>query len=369
MLAADAGEILMAIPGNTMLVGALTGTAEIHGTKWSDLNGDGDRDAAEPGLAGVTIYIDANDDGDLDDGELSTVTVADNAGTPANETGQYAFTGVMAGTHIVREVVPTGYEQTFPLFPPSDFDIEVVFPDNSLTPDQQAIFVAAAARWQSIIIGDIPDVVVPGIGLVDDVRIEARGPAIDGVGGILGQAGPRQLRTGSFLPVTGEMEFDSADILALIADEQFDEVILHEMAHVLGLGTIWEDLDLITNINTTNARFVGPQATAAYNEIFNLNDTSVPVESDQGGSGTLYGHWDETTFKNELMTGFLNDGVENPLSRITAGQMGDLGYEINLNAADPYSRPALSAVRARSQARVVAWRFSIARGHTSTPCR
>jgi hypothetical protein len=48
-----------------------------------------------------------------------------------------------------------------------------------------------------------------GVGIVDDLRIEATAPAIDGVGNILGQAGPRSFRSGSFLPVTGIMEFDS----------------------------------------------------------------------------------------------------------------------------------------------------------------
>ncbi len=41
----------------------------IRGTKWNDLNGNGVRDAGEPGLAGWTIYVDANDDGTLDPGE------------------------------------------------------------------------------------------------------------------------------------------------------------------------------------------------------------------------------------------------------------------------------------------------------------
>ena len=44
-----------------------------------------------------------------------------------------------------------------------------------------------------------------------------------------------------------------------------------------------------------------------------------------GGPGTRLSHWRESVLNNELMTGFLNLG-ENPLSRITAGSMRDLGY-------------------------------------------
>jgi hypothetical protein len=34
--------------------------------KWSDINGNGARDQDEPGLAGVIIYLDENDNGEFD---------------------------------------------------------------------------------------------------------------------------------------------------------------------------------------------------------------------------------------------------------------------------------------------------------------
>ena len=43
---------------------------EIRGTKFEDLDGDGVRDAGEPAMAGVTVYIDRNNDGVLDSGGL-----------------------------------------------------------------------------------------------------------------------------------------------------------------------------------------------------------------------------------------------------------------------------------------------------------
>ena len=48
---------------------------------------------------------------------------------------------------------------------------------------------------------------------------------------------PAERRSGSQLPVRGIMEFDSADLAALEASGQFENVILHEMGHVLGCGT------------------------------------------------------------------------------------------------------------------------------------
>jgi len=77
----------------------------IRGMKWHDINGDGKIDSDEPGLAGVTIFLDLNDNGVFEANEPSRDT---------NEQGQYVFSNLEAGTYVVREVVPTGYQQTYP---------------------------------------------------------------------------------------------------------------------------------------------------------------------------------------------------------------------------------------------------------------
>ena len=88
---------------------------EIHGVKWIDLNGNSEPDANEPGLGGVTVYADLNNNSRLDAGEPQTVTMADNTSTSLDESGHYWLLGVPSGNITVREVVPTGYQQTFPL--------------------------------------------------------------------------------------------------------------------------------------------------------------------------------------------------------------------------------------------------------------
>jgi hypothetical protein len=71
----------------------------------------------------------------------------------------------------------------------------------------------------------------------------------------------------------------------------------------------------------------------------------VPVEN-LGGPGTRDAHWRETTFGNELMTGFLNPG-SNPVSRLTIASLADLGYQVGFATAEPYSLPGnLAALRA-----------------------
>ena len=58
-----------------------------------------------------------------------------------------------------------------------------------------------------------------------------------------------------------------------------------------------------------------------------------------GGPGTRDSHWREAVFGNELMTGFINQGV-NPVSRLTIASLADLGYQVNLEAADAYMLPS-----------------------------
>jgi hypothetical protein len=86
----------------------------IHGLKWLDSNGDGKRDVEEPGLPGVTIYVDANWNGQLDPGEPMAVSMVDDLLTDVDEAGQYWIVDVEPGQYVVREVVPDGYHQTFP---------------------------------------------------------------------------------------------------------------------------------------------------------------------------------------------------------------------------------------------------------------
>lgn len=79
-------------------------------------NGGSNSGFAEPGLGGVTIYLDINQNGFLDAGERTVVSSFDDPDTPnIDETGFYSFHNVLPGTYVVREVVPDGFEQTAPV--------------------------------------------------------------------------------------------------------------------------------------------------------------------------------------------------------------------------------------------------------------
>lgn len=93
---------------------------KISGVKFNDLNGDGVKDTGEPGLNGWTIYIDDDNDGVLDATERRTTTASD---------GSYQFIGVPFGTHVVRELVASGWQQTHPTpVPPGSHTVTITTP-------------------------------------------------------------------------------------------------------------------------------------------------------------------------------------------------------------------------------------------------
>jgi leishmanolysin/pre-peptidase len=279
----------------------------------------------------------------------SSGTLLRSSATTAN-TETISLSGLAAGSYYVRVfgaggalnpnyslTIDPGTSVTTP--PPSTggFDIQLSF--SGLTASQQAIFEQAAQRWESIIVGDLPNASYNGL-VVDDLLIGASAVSIDGTGGVLGQAGYDRLRgsTAGGLPYHGTMQFDTADLAAMQANGTLLGVIEHEMGHVLGIGTLWSSRGLLVGASTSNPIFTGAQATAEYNALFGTSAAGVPVEN-TGGSGTRNSHWRESVFSNEIMTGWIGPGTSLPISRITVASLADLGYSVNIAAADPYVPP------------------------------
>lgn len=230
----------------------------------------------------------------------------------------------------------------------SPFTIEVRFL-GGLTQNQMDAFRSAADRWTRIIVGDLPSVLVEGE-VIDDVLILAQGRSIDGPSGILGQAGPTHLRpetagNAAFLPAKGRMTFDSADLDQMEQDGTLNDVITHEMGHVLGIGTIWDLKGLLDGAGSSNPIFLGENAQREFGILRGGDPEPVPV-ANVGSEGTRDAHWRESVFGDELMSGIIH-GAGNPLSRMTAASLQDMGYTVDLNAAEPYTLPDVEDMAVR----------------------
>lgn len=161
--------------------------------------------------------------------------------------------------------------------------------------------------------------------IIKNLLILAQGAPIDGPDNILGQAGPTRVRpagaaAAAFLPAKGEMTFDTDDLEQMEARGTLDDVITHEMGHVIGIGTIWMLKSLLQGAQGSNPTFVGPNAMREYGALRGMGRAQpVPVE-DSGAPGTRDSHWRDSVFGNELMTGFVG-AAGNPLSRMTIASL------------------------------------------------
>jgi len=259
----------------------------------------------------------------------------------------------------------------------SDFDIEIIYFDESFTAEHKAAFDTAVTFWQSIVVGDIVDVLFQkpengscGVGepaidkVVDDLVIFATS-FTDAPFGLLGSAGPCWSRTGSTdysTTIAGFMKFDTEDLDRLATDGTLVATIAHEMGHVLGIGTNWEspglDIALLDytpsddSPDCSNAAgftvlpsYTGMNGVDAWQNLLG-GSGNVPVE-DEGGLGTQCGHWNDYDFGNELMTGYIDDGA-NPLSILSVRSLQDIAYTVDTSAAEAYSLPTEPGVGTQS---------------------
>ncbi len=306
----------------------------------------------------------------------TTTTTALN-GQAALPSWRYGAAGPQALSVTAGSAAPLTFSATATTVPASNFRVNLIVPPGApaLAPAVQAAFDAAKVRWQSLVVGGLTPVVlsgsnvigpfsvntgIPGVGTIpciplvsnttiQDVNIYVYVRPIDGTTGsnILGLATPVYVRDGSLLPFAGCMIFDSANIDQLIGNG-LDAVILHEMAHVFGFGTIWDDKGLLVGACPTSSTpsFIGQSSQQGFLAAIVpggvYSDPIVPVEGDGAcGDGTRDGHWSESVMGNELMTGFLSAGT-NPLSAITSASLRDMGYVVNDVPSDPYTVPSVA---------------------------
>ncbi|MCA9217654.1 MAG: hypothetical protein KDB27_31510, partial [Planctomycetales bacterium] len=89
----------------------------IHGTVRDDVQGDQRPDLLEPGVPGIVVFLDLDNDGQLSPTEPQVMSADDDVATPENEAGQYSF-DVPAGTYTVRQLLDSnaGQANEFPRY-------------------------------------------------------------------------------------------------------------------------------------------------------------------------------------------------------------------------------------------------------------
>lgn len=230
------------------------------------------------------------------------------------------------------------------------FDLQVVYPGNEIRAGERQAFDEAARRWSQVVVGDLSDSFVEqrhveqyceGYGYsgpIDDLLLIADVTELDGPGGIVGMAGACIVRSDGF-PLVGLVVIDRYDIDQLTSTGDLYTVVLHEMGHVLDIShSGWQRRGLLSHdrekcLESRTVRFTGSTAMEEYGRLGGTGG-EVPVE-DNAVVGTACSHWDHETFHSELMTGYLSHDAR--LSRLTIGALADMGYQVDMSAADEYS--------------------------------
>ena len=240
------------------------------------------------------------------------------------------------------EVVLSPYERTFPESP---FDIELVFLDE-FTADEQKVWHRIARRWESVIQMDFPDYTFSGTNFPacgDHPFLIPAGEQIDALriymvkfdsfpGGYLAYGYPNLILYPSLMTTVG-----CVGIQVGLGDfHNLWKIGLHEIGHVLGIGSSWTNSGMLLRLNG-DYHFDGPQAIAAFNRAggTDYQGAKVPVTRDRF-------HWHRSVLRNEIMSGGSPFSI---LSAITLGALSDLGYTVDFSAADPYELPPPGAAK------------------------
>lgn len=152
-----------------------------------------------------------------------------------------------------------------------------------------------------------------------------------------GQGGPCVLRPNG-LPLLGTISLNLFNY-NLLSDQKLDDLLQHEVGHVLGLGTIWGRGSFARLVDgdssATDPIFVGPSALAAFTRLgrsTRFAGRRVPLQL-----GVL-GHWRSDAFSGELMSPSLIATAQ-PTSSVTVAALRDLGWVVEPEAYEEYALP------------------------------
>jgi len=290
-----------------------------------------------------------------------SVVTANNNGYATVSAWTLGATGTQ--TLIASSSALPGKQVTFTatLVAAADYSICARFIGEGGTPRQRQAISSAVAKWQRAIVGHVGALhfteaagrCVNGIPAIDedieDLLLFVQLAPIDGPRNIIGQAAPCNVYLPIGLTLMGFLQLDVADLDLMLSEGTLDNVVMHEIGHILGIGTLWNYRRSLL-VGSVAAGGIDPYfAGASARDQFALLQstyagTPVPVENCVGitgcGAGTRDSHWRKSVFNTELMQGYSSRNM--PMSRVTLGSLADLGYTVNLDAADPFTlAPAL----------------------------
>lgn len=243
---------------------------------------------------------------------------------------------------------------TAALTDPQAFEFEISFGQSlsGLTKASRDAIISAASYWEGIITSR------SAITRSDPLKVLIRGESLNNSNGTpdtgtLALSGPDFGLDGPNLVISG-----GTSTINLRRAAEFDanpgylrEIMIHEFAHILGFGTLWEPARFMNSngtifsigkalVDRTTSTYSANSYTGwAYGELMGVSgQVAVPIEPQ------VFAHWDESRFDAELMTPYAETpGVLTPTSKLTLAALRDLGWTINMGAAQAFTLPGTTA--------------------------
>ena len=255
--------------------------------------------------------------------------------------------------------------------PQDTFALELVIVDE-VTASQNGIITQVAERYESMIgLGDFDGTVsapaddcAPGmpelIGqALDDISIYVMSGPLDGAGNVVAMSGPCVIREGTGgwagMPALGAVVLDEADIAQLESDGVLEAVVTREMARALGFSPVaWNLHGFLQNPSLpedaepdADTHMNAPLVVAAFNAAGGEGYAGARAPLENGAMpGISDTHWRQSVFGDEVMTPYVT-GDSQPLSRITLEALYEVGYELDVMMADPFTLTSARSARLR----------------------
>jgi hypothetical protein len=295
-----------------------------------------------------------------------TISAIDTAGRAVASLGttltvEPAGTVVLRGGHLIaraigRVIVHAQYgalrsRDTITAQGPSEFPLDLVDGDGQRPLPLRVLLSMerVAAKWRRVIrtappgdfvrlsIGECRNA-VPVSQFITGVRVLVKLDSLPSR--IAGLGGPCVMRPNG-LPLLGTLSLNILTV-AQLSERKLDDLIQHEVGHILGIGSLWARGELVALVSGDTASvdpiFVGPSALTAFDKLGRsnfFNGRRVPLEV------RVLGHWRLNAFSGELMAPALTPNAPQALSSVTVAALRDLGWNVELEAYDEYVLPDL----------------------------
>ncbi len=232
---------------------------------------------------------------------------------------------------------------------PSEFPLDLVDGDGQKPLPYRVLqsMDRVAAKWRTVIrsappgeavrlaIGECRNL-VPVSQFITGVRVLIRTDSIRSTIAAIG--GPCAIRANG-LPLLGTVQIN-AYYLSTYSDRKLDDLILHEVGHVLGFGSNW-DLGTLPGLVSGDSAsrdplFIGPNTLTAFTKLggsARFTGRAVPLEL------RVLGHWRIPTFAGEVMSPYLTVDPQ-PLSSVTVAALKDMGWNVEIEAYEEYQLPS-----------------------------